>query len=415
MKVASPSIADLRRRKNEAQGSPTKVIEKAGDSVSSSTSSSDDEDNEERRITPSSPDENTTSAVKGKHSSHVVTRTAIQKLLTSKEEVHILHAHKILGFTALASFLYRFANIGERDGNFGPNIGTLVFIFHHLFLNVSSFVFKIPQRRIRDGGYRIWPEFRIHSLVFASRGLAFMLLIWYEQTMRVEKPYYFMDLAIVVMTMLGADYGSWLQGVLRSNTIRGTSYSDPYGTWWASEMQLGLTGLCLIGMRRYSVHLGAVMIVQCNSFLMTLRRKNVASHEVLTAIYGALLLAGLLIAVVDGDYNDCLLAGGTFGSIAVLLRMGPLHLNKYVLWTMLFCIICAVRHYTGAEIKDNRFWAGAYIVTKACGTALGLKKRKETMKMQPSPGGIQSLLVQAVLVSHVLLFSYIYYYNFIVE
>ena len=76
-----------------------------------------------------------------------------EKLFQAKEDRMFLH--KILGFSALASYIYRFSNLGERDGNF-TGIMALVFVVHHASLNLSSFVFDIPQRRIR-GGFRIWP------------------------------------------------------------------------------------------------------------------------------------------------------------------------------------------------------------------------------------------------------------------
>jgi hypothetical protein len=114
------------------------------------------------------------------HRHHDNDKTLLDKLFSSKEERSFLipHIHKILGFSCLGSFVYRFAHVGANDGNFGPNFGTLCFLFHHWLLNASSFIFVIPQRRIRDGGFRIWPEYRIHSLVFASRSLAFMFLMW---------------------------------------------------------------------------------------------------------------------------------------------------------------------------------------------------------------------------------------------
>ena len=396
----------------ESIASPTSVIGEtmasssnwpsSSSSTTTTSSSSDDEDGIRSSPLP-------LSSVCPKNS--VKASPAMANLFTSKEEKHILHAHKILGFSALVSFAYRFANIGERDANFGPSYGTLLFILHHWFLNVSSFVFKIPQRRIRDGGFRIWPEYRIHSLVFASRSLACMLLVWFEQKTNTVEPLYIMDLLIVLGTMAAADYGSNLQGENRSNSIRGTRYGDPYGQWWASECQFSLTAACLIGMRRYSVHLGALMIIQCNSFLMTLRRKNVASHEVLTATYGVLLLLGLLVAVLDDDYNDCMLPAGTYGNIAVLFRMGPLHLNKYALWTMLFLSLQLIRSSTGSPVLNNRFWVYAFVFTKMCTLGLGLKKRSE--KMEKGQGVPR--MVQIVMASHVVLFAHIYYLNFVVE
>ena len=385
--------------------SPTGVIDETSAAIICDSSSSDDDDDDNILSLPAPVPSPVLTNM------NVKPKAAITKLFTSKEETHIFHTHKILGFSALASFIYRFCHVGERDGNFGPSYGTLLFIFHHWLLSASSFVFKIPQRRIRDGGFRIWPEYRIHSLVFASRSLACMMLVWFEQTTTPEHPWHIVDLLIVLGTMAAADYGSKSQGEHKSNSIRGTSYGDPYGHWWASECQFSLTAACLIGMRRYSVHLGALMIIQCNSFLMTLRRKNVASHEVLTATYGVLLLIGLLVAVLDDDYNDCMLPAGTYGNIAVIMRMGPLHLNKYALWTVLFLSLELIRTYSGAPVLNNHFWVYAFVITKICATSLGLKKRKE--KMEKGQG--LPRMVQIVMASHVVLFAHIYYLNFVAE
>ena len=99
--------------------------------------------------------------------------TDFSKLVTSEDPHHI---HEVLGLACLSSFVYRFRYAGgETDGNFGPYPGTLGFVVLHLSLNLSSFVFEIPQRRISTG-YRIWPEYRIHSLVFCARSLACMLV-----------------------------------------------------------------------------------------------------------------------------------------------------------------------------------------------------------------------------------------------
>ena len=338
-------------------------------------------------------------------------KTVVEKLFSSKEESHYLHVHKILGISALVSFLYRYAHIGERDGNFGPNWHTLLFIIHHFLLNATSFIFRIPQRRINDGGgFRIWPEYRIHSLVFTSRSLACMLLIWSEQKTNSVGQHHFLDTVIVLATCAAADYGSSLQGEHRSSTVRGTTYTDPYGKWFASEMQFQLSAICLVGMRRYTLHLTAVTVIQVNSFLMTLRRKNVASHEVLTGAYGLLLIGAFWIGAADDDYNDMMLVSGTYGSLATILRMGPLHMNKYALWTLLGASLWFLRTYGWVEVENSRFWCIAFAATKFYSSYLGLKKRSKEIEE-----GQSAALVYVVIGSHLLLAGYIYYLNFVVE
>jgi len=45
-------------------------------------------------------------------------------------------------------------------------------------------IFKIPLKRIASG-YRIWPEYRLHSIFFALRSLSMMLLIWLSRSLHV--------------------------------------------------------------------------------------------------------------------------------------------------------------------------------------------------------------------------------------
>lgn len=84
-----------------------------------------------------------------------------RKLVTREDPKHI---HKILGFLVLLSFLYRFTQLGQQDLGFvnKPNL-TIPTIMLHLALNLSAFEFTLPKRRITTG-YRIWPEYRLHSL-----------------------------------------------------------------------------------------------------------------------------------------------------------------------------------------------------------------------------------------------------------
>ena len=44
-----------------------------------------------------------------------------------------------------------------------------------------------------------------------------------------------------------------------------------------SQSQFNLTACTLVGLRRYTMHLVALCIIQLNSFLMTLRRKNIVA------------------------------------------------------------------------------------------------------------------------------------------
>ena len=72
-----------------------------------------------------------------------------KQLITHEDPGHI---HKILGVAVLASFIWRFSMFGERDMGFKtyPHL-TLPTILLHCSLTATSFIFKIPKKRISTG------------------------------------------------------------------------------------------------------------------------------------------------------------------------------------------------------------------------------------------------------------------------
>ncbi|CAB9502827.1 expressed unknown protein [Seminavis robusta] len=335
----------------------------------------------------------TTSETKSNTSNGYVIKeqTIGEKLFQAKEDR--MYFHKILGFSALASYAYRFINLGPQDGNFN-GITPLIFVVHHASLNLSSFVFDIPQRRIR-GGFRIWPEYRIHSMVFTFRNLACMLRLWMLLNI-VNKDddtvWYsvlnggLVNWAIVIATCAAADYGSSLSAQYKSNTVRGTDYFDPYANWFASEMQFQLTAMCLAGgYQRYSLHLVGAFIIQFNSFLMTMRRKNLFSHLTLTTTYGVMLLASMFVGLYE-DYftNDHVTIAATFANLGIILRMG-MGVDKYIVWTVVAAGMHAANtllppFMDGLPRDPSFYWTIAFWVTKFTCYAFGVRKRSLILK-----------------------------------
>ncbi|CAB9517804.1 expressed unknown protein [Seminavis robusta] len=341
-------------------------------------------------------------------------KSVVDKLFSSKEERHFIipHIHKILGVSCLVSFAYRYAHLGATDGNFGPNFGTLCFILLHFSLHASSFIFDIPKKRIREG-YRIWPEFRWHAMGFTSRSLAFMLLMWQEQMNGIshrfphksEGCYQEMDLVIVLATCAFADFGSTIEH--HSNTIRGVTFTDPFEQWYASEVQIYLTAYCIVGYRRYTLHLLAISIIQCNAFMMTMRRKNVASQTVLTAIYSLMLVGALVGLTYDDRFSHRTGVGATFGGVASILRLGC-GVNKYLLWTVLWCVWYYIRTNQLLPYFNTWFWLNGMIITLLISTILGFIKRSRAPKESRS-----SVVAFVAFAVHAGLLGYLYWMNFV--
>jgi len=72
-----------------------------------------------------------------------------KQLITHEDPGHI---HKILGVAVLASYAWRFSMFGKSDMGFAtyPKL-TLPTILLHASLTLTSFLFKIPKKRISTG------------------------------------------------------------------------------------------------------------------------------------------------------------------------------------------------------------------------------------------------------------------------
>jgi len=249
------------------------------------------------------------------------------KLFTREDPNNL---HKTLGIFCLAHFLFRFAQSGPTDMGFAASKSTLACIAAHTLLSVSSLIFKIPLKRIASG-YRIWPEYRLHSIVFALRSLAMMLVIWVEKAYGLETNHH-LNAAIVLGTLAAADFGSWSVGPNgRSSTIQDLE-APPAMRYFFSVMQFHATMGVMLGVRRFSTQLIYVWIIQLNAFLMTLRRKNLAPHQGLVWTYGAMLVFGFVVCSYEAQTIGAFVMVNTLANTAAVLRLG-LRTPKYLLWS----------------------------------------------------------------------------------
>jgi len=272
-----------------------------------------------------------------------------QQLITKEDPFHL---HKILGILCLVSFIFRLSQMGN-DSDMGflayPEL-TVPTIILHLLLNLSAFQFRLPKKRITSG-YRIWPEYRLHSLVFLVRSLAFIGLYWYEERYQNGEPNTRLDFVFVLGGLLAADLCSQSQGNFRSKSIRDLDVPKAVKFLFSVAQFFG-TGNAIFGMRRYTFHMLFVIIVQVNAFLMTLQRKNLGSQTVLLTFYGLFLLMGVYTCARDYYISDekAFYASVALRHGAIVQRMAPwpdsvrtLVSNKYVVWTTFYALTCNMR------------------------------------------------------------------------
>ena len=287
------------------------------------------------------------------------TLTASLYYTTICDIAQIFHLHKTLGLACLVSFAWRITRVGEDDMAFRSHPEwTIPTLLLHLALSVSSFQFKLPLVRIKDGS-RIWPEYRLHSIIFCTRSLLAMALYWWEDAVvrggrdEEERHYYTFNAVLVLLTMMCADLAT-AQQKHSSKSIRGLD-SARWTSYFFSAAQFYATAGVLMGVRRYTVQFLNIFVVQVNPLLMTLRRKNLLSHYGVVTIYGFLLVSGLVVTI--SEYTrvggvSCLRTVAFCGNLAILWRAShwPLLLripksvhgwvqNKYLMWSLLAVLV----------------------------------------------------------------------------
>ena len=306
------------------------------------------------------------------------------------------HIHKTLGILVLLSYIFRLYQClisTESDMGFVtyPQY-TIPTIALHLLLNSTSFIFKIPHKRI-SSGYRIWPEYRWHSFIFLCRNLACMLLFYMERTYYNHPPkeFHFMNILIILCTMAAADLSSYSLGPQHTSGFARELDVPAIVKYFFSMAQLGATAMILHGQRRYTMHFIMIIIIQGNAFLMTIRRKNLASHAVLTSIYGIALAGAGMMAYLEYSRANVNVrrAVALIGFTATLLRTGPrwipglsiIQNNKYLLWISMYILQeTYIRPYLDVEMSTARVTLN--VIPTFAAIALGYYKHyKEQQSM----------------------------------
>lgn len=253
----------------------------------------------------------------------------VRRLVTHEDPAFM---HKILGCLALGHIGYRMNFIFKYDDSgLATDPRTPFWMFLHALLHVSSFQFVLPQKRNRVYNV-IWPEFRLHSMLFAYRSLIAVLLTacggrW-NQALRGP---------LVMGTMLAADIVSAKHG--QDTTMRANPY--PMGTsqefikWHNRFYSLSQFGATMaIMFRGADSAFMALLPIQTAPFFMTLAKKGIITQGEWHVLYTYTLLTNWLHALA-GPGNDRNTIS-TFKYMAILFGVTIARLKygvgKYKIW-----------------------------------------------------------------------------------
>ena len=279
-----------------------------------------------------------------------------RKLVTREDPAFV---HKALGAFALLHYAYRFANYLLRGDMMFSAIGggatalvAIAAVCSHGLLSASSFIFHIPAFRNRQAPM-IFPEFRMHSILFTWRSIACFLIHFH----RVPRVYACVACGV---TMLLADAVT-----ANHNRGGGTMRNMPFDECISREDRERIT------LMHSSMQIRATMFMLCNvetafspmfsiqiaAFLMTLVRKNIIGARDWHVLYAIALWINALLYLSRNMPIDFLCTQWVLYTLYTKLFF-RLRTNKYLAWSITFGLFLAKDAYfpavVGAWVEERR-------------------------------------------------------------
>jgi len=256
--------------------------------------------------------------------------------LNTKEDHYNLH--KIFGSLTLLHLIIR-CYLWITDGymHFDNGWITPISLIPHIFLSLSSLIFYLPETRNYTYA-TIYPEFRLHSIIFAMRSIIIVFLFWLGN----DYLYYFRCL-IVLLTMILADLSTLFY---KNKNYKTTTREMPnplpqniYIKYFYSISQVMGTMHCIFSTKVDQIFI-ILIPIQVAALLKTLNKKNIISTKEVNIYYIILLLSNFLYSRTNilpelGNLTGYEKYFITF--LFCLLRF-KFNINKYILWSIVISI-----------------------------------------------------------------------------
>lgn len=276
------------------------------------------------------------------------------RLITKEDKYHV---HKILGVFTLLNFITRIIwYIFYKTMFLYPTPISIICILGHLMLSSSSLIFHISSYK-NTTAPMIWPEFRLHSILFAYRSILSMLICLAYVHSNKNSLILLLNPILIIGVLKLADLitshykpeGTTMRTMPMGSLQPYRSKIDLF--YSTSQMLATLTILYSTNVEQGFLIL---LPIQLAAFLMTLVRKNFITGNTWHLIY----IICLLMSWVYNPYNRFFGLNTSknninaliywISAISVCIARFIFHINKYVIW----CIICIVQIYL-TQIPPN--------------------------------------------------------------
>ena len=261
-------------------------------------------------------------------------------LITTHDPYHI---HKTLGLFALLHFGYRFFLLFTTANAFPADepilIPTVCFLSHGL-LSWSSLLLPLPEKR-NYASPMIWPEFRLHSITFATRhvvcGLLTLHNLWPSHPFLLS----FANAVVILGTITVASEITNRHGDREKRTTNALPYPDTISEEAAKRIKLmyakaqfAATHVCIL--HDSSINFFCLFAIQMAPFLMTLVRKGKIGAATYHQVYAFSLWVTFVITLVRFRVRPDSIFFGFAGISSMLVRHGRLRyrIDNRVLWAI---------------------------------------------------------------------------------
>ena len=254
--------------------------------------------------------------------------TNLHKLITKEDPTHI---HKLLGIFALANYIYRYYLLFFYGSMFLNTPLDLGMVAIHGCLSLSSLIFHIPRKR-HEKLPMIYPEFRLHSIVFGLRSVICCFVDVYGGSYKL-----YLKMGVCFATMMVADLITKQYAEPGDTTMRAMPYAETTPehdrkqiTKFHSNQQVSATIYMLVNA---DSAFSPLFAIQFAAFLMTMVRKSIIRPNTWHLLYSWALMINIFV------FNTMTLSSIIKSIICIyafrMLRM-KYRMNKYIAWAMIF-------------------------------------------------------------------------------
>ena len=214
--------------------------------------------------------------------------------------VHLVNPHKILGFGALAHFLYRYwLIVTTGTAQFSGTSWDLLWLVGHMTLSLSSFLFPIRKNRLFDNQI-IWRELQLHNIVFTARSCLIFAYNIYYPGQNIWSRFFIVMWCHVIADVVTSLYkeGSTMRDMSCDKQIITPEIKKYLDKFYAFSQFGAICYLIVPTKHTFDHTIMTMFAIQISTFLMTLRLKGIINNDGWHVVYATTLIMNIQVTLI---------------------------------------------------------------------------------------------------------------------